>query len=261
MVGREMNQQFPSIEKSIGEVAFRVRGVSRQGKLNQVSLDLRQGEILGLFGIMGAGRTELARCIFGIDPMDSGQLFIGDTQLQALSPLTCINNGMAFVTENRRFEGLFMPKSIRENLVCSILDRLSPNALGVIDRKKEYASAKEMISNLRIVLHNMNSQAAMNLSGGNQQKVVLGKWLLTKPRIFILDEPTRGIDVGARYEIYTIINQLAKSGSSILFISSEMEELMGVCDRILVMNQGALTADYPRGDFSPEKIIASAIGG
>ena len=260
MIGRDINQVYPTIQKNIGEIIYRVSNIQQGRLVNDISLELRVGEIVGLFGLMGAGRTELVRCMFGVDPFDKGEIEFKGKHYRKLNPEICINNGIAFITEDRRQEGLLMPKSVKDNIVLANLNNLQ-QSFGMVSSQKEDQEADKVIKELNVKVQNKNRQAAKNLSGGNQQKVVIAKWLLKNPSIFIMDEPTRGVDVGAKFEIYTIINDMAKNGSSILFISSEMEELMGVCDRILVMNKGRIVADIPKSDYSQEKIISYAIGG
>jgi ribose transport system ATP-binding protein len=254
MVGRELNQVYPTIQKQIGEVLFETQGVCQGNKVKNVSLKLRSGEIVGLFGLMGAGRTEFVRTLFGVEKMDSGEVTFNGQKLRRISPQDCIDEGMAFITEDRRQEGLIMPKTVKENLVLAKMDKML-KTLGMVDRKKEEEESDAAIAELNIKVYDKNVQQVKNLSGGNQQKVVIGKWIMRSPKLFILDEPTRGVDVGAKYEIYTIINNMAKNGSAILFVSSEMEELMGVCDRILIMSKGSISADIPKNQFSQETII------
>jgi ABC-type sugar transport system ATPase subunit len=260
MVGREMNQVYPSVKKNVGEVVYRAIDIQQGRAVRDISFDLRSGEIVGLFGLMGAGRTELVRCLFGADPIDNGMIEFKGKRLRQINPEACIKNGIAFVTEDRRQEGLLMPKSVKENVVLAKLNDLREN-LGTIHGKKEDREAETVIKELSVKVQDKNKQQAKNLSGGNQQKVVIAKWILKNPSMFIMDEPTRGVDVGAKYEIYTIINDMAKNGATVLFISSEMEELMGVCDRIMVMSKGKIVADIPKSDYSQEKIISYAIGG
>lgn len=260
MVGRELSQVYPSIEKSIGDVLYEVREVWREPAIKDVSFQVRSGEIVGLFGLMGAGRTELLRCLFGVDRIDAGEIHFQGEQLEKLSPRASIRKGIAFVTEDRRNEGLLMPKPIKDNLVLGKLDRLTQR-FGVVNKKTEDQEASTAIEQLRIKVQNKDTQAAENLSGGNQQKVVLGKWIMNSPMMFLMDEPTRGVDVGAKYEIYSVINQMAKEGAAILFVSSEMEELMGTCDRIMVMCQGRITGDLSKKEFDQEKIIRFALNG
>ena len=260
MVGRDLQRLFPYTEKKPGTVILNVEHLSRGKILRDVSLTLREGEIVGLFGLMGAGRSELARALFGVDKVDGGSVTIGDLQAQELSPSASIHKGISFITENRREEGLIMTKSVKDNLVLVFLRKLRGKLLAV-DEVLEDKISDQAIRDVRIKTYDKNSQTVGSLSGGNQQKVVIGKWMVMKPRIFLLDEPTRGIDVGAKLEIYNYINELASNRSAILFISSEMEELMGICDRILVMSQGQITAEIRREEYDQELIMKRAIGG
>jgi ABC-type sugar transport system ATPase subunit len=260
MVGRELSQVYPTIEKKIGSIVYQVNNIKSGKVVNDISMSLSSGEIVGLFGLMGAGRTELVRCLFGVDPIDSGDIQFNGKTYKKLNPQICIENGISFVTEDRRQEGLLMPKSVKNNLVLVKLDQLRER-LGMVSNRKEDAEAEKVIKELSIKVQDKNRQEVKNLSGGNQQKVVIAKWIMRKPSMFIMDEPTRGVDVGAKYEIYTIINEMAKKGSVVLFVSSEMEELMGICDRILVMSKGKIVADIQRNEYSQEKIISYAIGG
>ena len=261
MVGRELSKIYPTVEKSIGEVLFQARDICREGRFKNINLTLRQGEIVGLFGLMGAGRTELLKCLFGVDPVSGGEVLIDGKALERLTPQGCIESGMAFITENRREEGLLITKTVRENTVMASLDELGKRMFGVLDFKKEQAMSDEMVEALKVRTYDANRQVVVSLSGGNQQKVVLSKWVVKKPRVFLLDEPTRGVDVGAKYEIYSIIGDLTRENSAVLMVSSEMEELMGMCDRILVMYNNAITAEFHKGAFDQEKIIVAAIGG
>lgn len=259
MVGRELNKIYPTVEKEIGEVAFEAKNICQEGRFENVSLHIREGEILGLFGLMGAGRTEYLRCLFGVDEISDGSISYKGKEISPITPINCIKNGMAFITENRREEGLLMPKTIKENVVLASLDEICDRKF--IDRRKEKEQTDKIVSELRVKTYDASKQAAINLSGGNQQKVVFGKWVLKEPKIFLLDEPTRGVDVGAKYEIYSIINDLAKKKSCILIVSSEMEELMGMCDRILIMSHNVLTGELTKNEYDQESIMKAAIGG
>jgi ribose transport system ATP-binding protein len=260
MVGRELSQVYPKVEKSVGKIVYEARGIKQGKAVKNVSFDLKTGEIVGLFGLMGAGRTELVRCLFGVDKMDAGEIIFQGKPLKNINPEICIEHGIAFVTEDRRQEGLMMPRTVKENLVLVKLDKMLASA-GMVSRKLEESNSNSVVDELTIKTYDKNRQAVKNLSGGNQQKVVLGKWIMRGPSMFILDEPTRGVDVGAKAEIYGIVNNMAKDGATILFISSEMEELMGVCDRIMVMSKGNLVADIPKGEYDQDKIINFALGG
>jgi ribose transport system ATP-binding protein len=236
MIGRELAGMFPPRTGAPGEVVFEAEGIGQPGVVEDVSFEVRAGEILGLFGLMGAGRSELARIVFGLDPAERGAMRLAGRPL-AGGPEARIAAGVAFVTENRREEGLLMEASVAENL--SLVAERARAELGV--RAGDIAR-----------------QPVKALSGGNQQKVVIGKWLMQSPRLFILDEPTRGVDVGAKYEIYVLADRLAAQGNAILFISSELEELVGMCDRILVMSRGEVTAAFPARPFVRERILAAA---
>lgn len=260
MVGRELNKIYPTVEKQIGDVAFEVKNICQDGRFDNVNLKIREGEILGLFGLMGAGRTELLRCLFGVDPISDGSILFKGKEIKPITPENCIRNGMAFITENRREEGLLMPKTVKENVVLANIKEIS-GKMKFMNRKSETAQTVQMVEELNIKTFDAGKQAVGNLSGGNQQKVVFGKWVLRKPKIFLLDEPTRGVDVGAKYEIYSIINDLAKNKSTVLIVSSEMEELMGMCDRILVMSHNVLTGELHKGEYVQEYIMQAAIGG
>ncbi|MBN1836130.1 MAG: sugar ABC transporter ATP-binding protein [Spirochaetales bacterium] len=258
MVGRKIDHLFPYVDKRPGEVALRVEGLSAPKAFREVSFALRSGEILGLFGLMGAGRSELARGIYGVDPLESGRIYFKEHPVRHPGPEWWIEHGMAYITENRREEGLLMPKSVKENLVLATLRNLRRH-FGAVDTRREERESEAVIQRLSIKTYDKTRQTARMLSGGNQQKVVIGKWLMTRPEVFIVDEPTRGVDVGAKFEIYNHLNAMAQEGSAILFISSEMEELIGVCDRIMVMCAGTITGELERKDFDQERLLTLAI--
>ena len=259
MVGRDIKQVYPTLEKTIEDtVAFEARGLCCANAVKDVNFSIRKGEILGMFGLMGSGRSEVARAIFGVDSIQSGSVVIKGKEYHKTTPDLCINNGMAFITENRREEGLMMPKPVNDNM-SMVMDRNLVGKLGMIDRAKEAELNDKMIHAVSVKVQNPKTQTANSLSGGNQQKVVIGKWIVTDPEIFIVDEPTRGVDVGAKYEIYKLLLRLASEGAAILFISSEMEELMGISDRIVVMKDGHLVKSIDKPDFSSELIGSYAI--
>lgn len=260
MVGRELSKLFPYVEKSPGKEVLRFEDISQGKTLHNIGLALREGEIVGLFGLMGAGRSEFVKAIFGVDKFDSGEVFFKGEKVKRFDPSTWIENGVALITENRREEGLLLPKSIKDNLVLAHLNQIK-GPLNSIRVRSENSASDRVIEQLRIRTYDKNEQQAVMLSGGNQQKTVIGKWLLTKPKVFLLDEPTRGIDVGAKYELYNHFNDLALDKTAILFISSEMEELMGVCDRICVMCRGRIAGELDRGKFDQETILKLAIEG
>jgi len=261
MVGRTIEQMFPPRDPPIelGEPVLEVRGLSQRGMVKDIGFSLRAGEVLGISGLMGAGRSELARILFGIDPCESGEVRIGGSAVSKLSPAACMAQGMAFLTEDRRAEGLMMEASIADNVALASLPQFGRNWARFIERTRLGDEVARVSSAVRIGAPDQRRTLAKNLSGGNQQKVVIGKWLLRKPRVFMLDEPTRGIDVGAKYEVYKIINQLAADGAGVLVISSEIEELTGMCDRILVMAQGEIRAEFARAAFDREEILRAAM--
>ena len=261
MVGREMTQIFPTIEKEISDtVLLEAKDVRWGNQVKGVSFALRAGEMVGAYGLMGAGRTELAKVLFGVEQADAGEVVMNSRPLADINPVACIRENAAFITEDRRHEGLLMTKPVNDNLSLVKLPDLV-NRMGVVDAAEQDRHNLRAIEGLGIKVANYKEQLANNLSGGNQQKVVFGKWVMNNPKIFILDEPTRGVDVAAKFEIYTIIANLAKAGSGILFISSEIEELMGTCDRILVMSGGRITGDIPRPEFDQERILERALQG
>jgi ribose transport system ATP-binding protein len=258
MVGRKMDKVYPTIEKDIGDVLLKVENLVAAPSVKGVSLELHRGEILGLFGLMGAGRTEFARALYGVDPITSGTIQLNDTLIHNPTPCTSIDLGAAFITEDRRGEGLLMPKPVEDNIVLVNLNKMT-NRLGVVDKIQVENQSDNIINDLKVKVNDKKLQLASNLSGGNQQKVVIGKWLLKSPKLLIMDEPTRGVDVGSKYEIYSLIQSLAKDGSGILFISSEMEELIGICDRILVMKDGKISGEVRKGEFDPNNIMYYAL--
>jgi ribose transport system ATP-binding protein len=259
MIGRDIDALFPPRHAlQPGPVLLEARGLSRRGAVDNASLSVRAGEIVGVFGLMGSGRTELARLIFGLDPLDAGQLVLPDGRERArLTPRTAIAAGIAFVTEDRRQEGLLMSASISDNLVLASLRAFSATP-GLIDEEAASRAAHDIAARLSIEARDIAVQPAKTLSGGNQQRVVLGKWLMIEPRVIILDEPTRGIDIGARYSIYEMIDRLASAGRGLLLISSEIEEVMAMSDRLLVMSRGEIVAGFARQEFDREAILRAA---
>ncbi len=259
MVGRSIEQLYPPHESiPHDEVALEVSGLSEPGIVKDINFQLRWGEVLGLFGLMGSGRTEMARILFGMDSFSTGEILIDGTSLRATSPAACIRNKLAFVTENRREEGLMMSLNVADNVSLVSLDDYASTPLGVLNFEEINSASRQMVDALRIKTGPIHQSTAKSLSGGNQQKVVIAKWLLTDPKVFIMDEPTRGIDVGAKYEIYSLIDQLASGGNSVVFISSELDELMAMSDRILVMSQGEIVGEFDRAGFDKENILRAA---
>ncbi|MDI3548515.1 MAG: ribose transport system ATP-binding protein [Halanaerobiales bacterium] len=257
MVGRELTNSYPPREVTPGEVVLEVKNLTREGVLDNISFSLRQGEILAIAGLVGSGRTELVRALYGADPKDSGEVIFKGKPIQIDSPKDSINHGIGLLPEDRKQQGLVLGQSVRNNITLASLDKLIDRML--IRDNKEKEAVHKYIKDLGIKTPSEDI-LAMNLSGGNQQKVVLAKWLFTDSEILIFDEPTRGIDVGAKYEIYVLMNELTKQGKSIIMISSELPEVIGISDRVLVLHKGRITGEYHRGDLSQEKIMKSAAG-
>jgi ribose transport system ATP-binding protein len=255
MVGRELTALFPKESVEVGAPVLEVRRLSRAGVLHDVSFVLHQREILGLAGLVGAGRTELVRAIFGVDPIDGGEVLIDGKVVKIHGPREAIQLGLGFVTEDRKLHGLVLGMTVRENATLASLANVG--RFGFIDFARERAMAADYVRQLDIRTPTVE-QEVNNLSGGNQQKVVVAKWLATRPRILILDEPTRGIDVGAKAEVHALMSRLAVAGVSILMISSELPEILGMSDRILVVRQGRISAEFSRQEASQEKIMAAA---
>jgi ribose transport system ATP-binding protein len=262
MVGREITQFYPPRNTRPGsEVILDVRHVSQPGMVRDISFQLHRGEVLGISGLMGSGRSELARILFGLDPSRTGEIRLEGCAIQHMGPRDRIVRGLAFLTEDRRAEGLCAEASILENLALVALPQFARTPVRWIDQGKAGHAVARIREAVRLTPGARSSQAVKTLSGGNQQKVVLGKWLLSQARVFILDEPTRGIDVGAKCEVYRLINELAARGIAILMISSEVEELIGMCDRILVMNRGAIGDILSREEFGRERLLRAALHG
>jgi ribose transport system ATP-binding protein len=258
MVGRRLTEKFPKFENQIGAELLRVEHLERDGVLHDISLALRSGEILGIAGLVGAGRTELAKAIFGADRIDSGSVFVEGRPVRIGSPGDAIGLGIGLAPEDRKAEGLVQLLPVDSNIIMACVRTLT--RLGVIGRKKKIEITERLAKGLRIATPAL-SRKVMFLSGGNQQKVVLAKWLASGSRIIIFDEPTRGIDVGAKIEVYNLMNDLIREGVGIIMISSELPELLGMADRILVMHEGRMVAEYPRAEATQEKILLSATGG
>lgn len=258
MVGRPVDQLYPPRRPNVSNNALlRVERLTASGVVKDVSFTVNAGEIVGVFGLMGSGRTELARIIFGVDPYESGEIAITGKRLGRHTANDSVRSGIAFVTEDRREEGLLMNTTISENIELAALPRFAVTPLQLIETTQSNAAVDEVVRLLSIKAASLRLPAKQ-LSGGNQQKVVLAKWLMARPSIFLLDEPTRGIDVGAKFEIYSIIERLAAEAAGILFISSELEELMAMADRILVMSRGEVVGQFDRPPFDRATILASA---
>lgn len=257
MVGRELTERFPPKSNKPGEVVLEVRELSaRYAPVKQVSFDVRRGEIVGLAGLAGAGRTEVLECLFGILSKSGGSIYLDGREVQNANPREAISNGFALLTEERRATGIFGIRDITDNTVISALGRYLTGGIFLSDRKMKRVT-DEYIRSLRVKTPS-SATKIRSLSGGNQQKVILARWLLTEPEVLLLDEPTRGIDVGAKYEIYQLINDLATRGKCVIMVSSEMPELLGVCDRILVMSGGRLAGQVDACTATQEDIMALA---
>jgi ABC-type sugar transport system ATPase subunit len=261
MVGRNIDQLFPPRDSAVsaGAPVLEVKNVTQRGTVKDISFTLRAGEVLGVSGLMGAGRSELARILFGIDEFGSGEIVVNGKTIDRPTPTICMDHGMAFLTEDRRAEGLMMEAPIDYNIALSSLQAYAGGFAQWIDSSRLDADVSRMSASVQIGARDISKTLVKNLSGGNQQKVVIGKWLLREPTVFILDEPTRGIDVGAKNEVYKIINRLAAGGAGILMISSEIEELIGMSDRIMVMAHGEIRANFERGSFNREELLRAAM--
>ncbi|WP_374713068.1 sugar ABC transporter ATP-binding protein [Symbiobacterium terraclitae] len=257
MVGRQLTERFPKVAVTPGETLLEVRDLTLRGAGGAVSFSVRRGEIVGLAGLMGAGRTELMRAVAGIDRPAGGAVLLEGRPLPPGDAATAIARGLVLVPEDRRRQGLLTGRSVRENLSLARLRSLC--RLGLIQAGAERQLVDAYVSELGIRTPH-REQSVTNLSGGNQQKVILGRWLATSPRLLILDEPTRGIDVGAKAEIYRLMGELVQRGMGIILVSSELPEVMGLSDRILVMHEGRLTAEFGRAEFDQERIMQAATG-
>ncbi len=258
MVGRKLDQEFPKRESKTGEVVLRVQGLNRGKKVKNVSFELKKGEILGFAGLVGAGRTETVRLLFGADELADGTIEINGKKRIIKSPMDAKNCGIALLPEDRKNQGLLLEMPITQNISIVKLDKVKGHS-GTLSVKKEKEVTKKYFSSLKIKAPSV-TQRVYFLSGGNQQKVVIAKWLFSDADIFILDEPTRGIDVGAKYEIYLLMNELVAQGKSIILISSEMNEIIAMSDRILVMHDGEIRAELSKDEITPEKVLKYAIG-
>jgi ribose transport system ATP-binding protein len=255
MVGRDVGL-FPKETAEVGQPVLEVRHLSGLNGVNNVSLTVRRGEIVGLAGLIGAGRTELVRLICGVDSLMMGEVLIEGQPARIKSPADAVRYGIGWIPEDRKLHGLILGMDVQENTTMAIMQRIS-NVLGAVRQKEAKKISAHYVEVLSIVTPSL-SQTVRNLSGGNQQKVVLAKWLSTKPRLLIMDEPTRGIDVGAKAEVHALMSRLAKEGIGILMISSEMPEIIGMSDRVVVMCQGRITGEFKRGQLNQEEIMTCA---
>jgi len=257
MVGRDLDQQYPKVQFEKGKEGLRVEKMKLKDSPHTVSFSAYEGEILGISGLVGAGRTELARGIFGADKIDSGEVFVFGEKVTIKSPRDAIKAGLAFITEDRKGEGLILDQNLEFNMTLASLKRFKKKPF--LQNKLMNKTAADYIKELHVRPGDIN-QHTLYLSGGNQQKVVIAKWLCTQAKVFIFDEPTRGIDVGAKVEVYRLLNELVTNGAIVIIISSELPEILGVCDRVLVIHEGKLTADMARENTNQEKIMKAATG-
>lgn len=257
MIGREITNIYPKRENVVSdEVVLKVEGLSHKNVYKNISFELKKGEVLGLAGLVGAGRTEIARGIFGIDYRDGGDIYVNGEKVKVNNPADAIKHGICYLSEDRKAEGLMGNMSVMLNISAANVEKLLTN--GIISKKKEEEISQELVEALKVKTPNLE-QIVFNLSGGNMQKVVLAKWLNTNVDIFIFDEPTRGIDVGAKYEIYQLINKLVEQGKSVIMISSELPEVMGMSDRVLVIRRGEISASLDIDTMTPNDFIKYAI--
>lgn len=258
MVGRELGQRFPEKTNHPGEEILQVKNLTLKNVFHDINFSVRKGEVLGVSGLMGAGRSEIMEVIFGYRKPTGGSVFLEGEKLSIKHPSDAIKAGMGFITEDRKSKGLIVDFSLKDNISLPNLKDISQN--GVISAKKEHALIDRLINRLHVKTTGPE-QKAKSLSGGNQQKIVIGKWLGIKPKILILDEPTRGVDIGAKKEIYTIMNELAQSGVAIIMVSSELPEILGVSDRIMVIHEGQIAKIFEGSEADQEKIMTAATGG
>ncbi|MCK4600585.1 sugar ABC transporter ATP-binding protein [Candidatus Bipolaricaulota bacterium] len=257
MVGRELKRVFPVRSKPPGEEMFSVSGLTKKGVIDDISFSVRKGEIVGLSGLVGAGRTAVANAIFGVMQVDRGEMVLDGRPIRVASPAAAIRHGIGFIPADRKLDGLLLIKSVKENISLANLKNMSHWSF--IDWRREKAEAKKFQELLRIKTPSIN-QIVVNLSGGNQQKVVFARWLLMHAKVLILDEPTVGIDVGAKQEIYNLINEIAEEGRCVIMISSELPEVLGMCDRILVMHEGRIVHELSREEATQEEILYYSAG-
>lgn len=258
MIGREIGERYPSRNVKIGKEVLKVKELTRKGTFHDVNFSVRAGEVLGVSGLMGAGRTEIMQAIFGNLSYESGTIEIDGKEVKISNPRQAMEHGIGFITEDRKTEGLMLDKSIRENISLCNLRRISKSS--VISREAEKNMVAEAIKDLHIKCFGSYHECN-NLSGGNQQKVVLAKWILTNPKILILDEPTRGVDIGAKKEIYSIINNLAAQGVAIIMVSSELPEVLGMSDNIMVVREGEVRGIISYEEANQERVMTLATGG
>lgn len=258
MVGRELTDRYPERTPSTGDIVLEVKQATRKGQFQDISFSVKAGEIVGVAGLMGAGRTEMMRSLFGLDPLDQGEIWVHGKKAVIKKPSDAVKLGIGFITEDRKDEGLMLDASIRENIGLPNLKSFSPK--GLIDKKTEQDFVDLLIKRLTIKTASSDI-SARSLSGGNQQKVVIAKWIGIQPKVLILDEPTRGVDVGAKREIYQLMNELTDRDVAILMVSSELPEILGMSDRVLVIHEGTISGELDKTEATQERIMTLATGG
>ena len=258
MVGRDLKEKFPKVKVAPGDEVLRVERLTRHGVLHDISFSVRRGEIVGIAGLVGSKRTETARAVFGADPIDGGRIFLHGREMTARTPADAIEHRIALVPEDRKRHGIFACLPVRDNVVLSGLRQFSRR--GLLDVRRARQRAQEFVSSLRVATPDLDKWVR-DLSGGNQQKVVIAKWLNTNAELFLFDEPTRGIDVGGKIEVYRLMGELVSRGAAIVMISSELPEILGMSDRILVMRDGRICGEFDRADATEEKILNCALRG
>jgi len=257
VIGRSLEQMYPKLEAEQGDIILKVENLTKIGLFKNVSFELHKGEILGFFGLVGAGRSEVMQTIFGIDSKTSGDVFINGEKVNIANPSDAMNHGLAYLPEDRQIQGAILAMNVRENITLPIIDRISRHIF--LDRNREFEITDKYGKHIEIKASGWE-QLVEDLSGGNQQKVVLAKWIATKPRILIMDEPTKGIDVATKATVHNFISELAKNGVAIILISSELPEILGMSNNVIVMHEGVITAKFTREEANSEKIIKAAIG-
>jgi len=257
VIGRSLEQMYPKLEAEQGDIILKVKNLTKIGVFKNISFDLHKGEILGFFGLVGAGRSEVMQTIFGINTKTSGEVFINGEKISITNPSDAMNHGLAYLPEDRQIQGAILAMNIRENITLPIIDRTSRHIF--LDRNREFEITDEYGKNIEIKASGWE-QLVEDLSGGNQQKVVLAKWIATKPRILLMDEPTKGIDVATKATVHNFISELAKKGIAIILISSELPEILGMSNNIIIMHEGVITAKFTREEANSKKIIRAAIG-
>lgn len=258
MVGREITDYYPEKTNEIKDIIFEAKNLESNGVFKNINFHVKEGEILGFSGLMGSGRTEIMRAVFGLDPLDGGEIILKGEKLNIKGPKDSISKGIGFITEDRKDEGLILDESINDNIILPVISQFAKNH--IINDSEVHDLVDMLVNRLKIKSESRNDPAS-SLSGGNQQKVVLAKWITISPQVLILDEPTRGVDVGAKREIYTLINELAEKGVAIIVVSSDLPELLGISDRIMVVHEGKITGELSREEATQEKIMTYATGG